>query len=424
MSIFSEEVKDYALTVRGFLKWLLIAVAVGVPVGIIGASFHHLIDIATEIRTEHRAIIWLLPLGGLAIAGLYKIFGLENDKGTNTVIESVQDSNLHLRFKNLFLIFVSSVITHLFGGSSGREGAALQIGGSFSSELGRLLRLDKKDRRIIMMCGMAAGFSALFGTPVTATVFALEVASVGVINYAAMPPCMVASVVGWATSSMLGTAPAAYDLSGIPKPGPFLLCKILGLTILGALLSILFCYVMSRTSKLYKKFFKNQFIRAVVGGFAVALISFLLKTDDYNGVGGQVIANAFIGISRPEAFILKMILTALTLGAGYKGGEIVPVMFVGATFGNVVSPFFGLSRSFGAGLGLISVFTGVTNCPLASMILSIELFGAEALPYFALSCGVSYMLSGYFGLYSSQRIVYSKAKSFFIDRYVGGHKKS
>ena len=409
------KLEDIGKMLLSFVKWIIIAAVVGAFVGIVGVFFHICVEKATEIRLEMPWLIWLLPIGGAAVVFLYKKTGMEKDRGTNLVLDAVR-SNEPLNIKTAPLIFVSTVITHLFGGSSGREGAALQIGGSIASYVGTHIKLDEKDQRIITMCGMAAGFSALFGTPVAAVVFAMEVVSVGVMYYSAIVPCIIASAVGAYIASLFDIAPTSFSVIGsIPTIELLTIFKVIVLAVLCAAVSMLFCLTLKKTHKLYDKI-PNKTAAAIVGGLAVAILTFIIGTTDYNGAGMDVIGRAVAGEAEYEAFILKIIFTALTLGAGFKGGEIVPTLFVGATFGNVAGKLFGLGGSFGAGLGMAALFCGVTNCPLTSLILSIELFGTEGLIYYAVGCAVSYKLSGYYGLYSAQKIVYSKHRPEFIDK--------
>lgn len=409
------KLEDIGKMLLSFVKWIIIAAVVGAFVGIVGIFFHICVEKATEIRVEMPWLIWLLPIGGAAIVFLYKKTGMEKDRGTNLVLDAVR-SNEPLNIKTAPLIFVSTVITHLFGGSSGREGAALQIGGSIASYVGTHIKLDEKDQRIITMCGMAAGFSALFGTPVAAVVFAMEVVSVGVMYYSAIVPCIIASAVGAYIASVFDIAPTSFSIIGsIPTIELLTIFKVIVLAVLCAAVSMLFCLTLKKTHKLYDKI-PNKTVAAIVGGLAVAILTFIIGTTDYNGAGMDVIGRAVAGEAEYEAFILKIIFTALTLGAGFKGGEIVPTLFVGATFGNAAGKLLGLGGSFGAGLGMAALFCGVTNCPLTSLILSIELFGTEGLIYYAVACAVSYKLSGYYGLYSAQKIVYSKHRPEFIDK--------
>lgn len=415
--LFSYLKKTIFSDFTSFCKWLLIALGAGGIIGLAGTAFHMAIGWAEGVREEQQWIYWLLPVGGLVIALLYRVCGMEADPGTDMVLFSVR-SEAKISIKTAPLIFISTVITHLLGGSAGREGAALQLGGSLGQSLGRLLRLDIKDLHIITLCGMSAGFAALFGTPMTAAIFAMEVISVGVMYYAALVPCVLAAVVASQISFALGSRPTIFTLKAeaVPDIAPLAAAQVVGLAALCALVSILVCIVFHKISLLYRKYLPNPCVRAVVGGALVAVIMFLLGTQDYLGAGIPVIQRAIDGEARPEAFLLKLLLTALTLGAGFKGGEIVPSFFIGATFGCTAAFLLGLPPEFAAAIGLVCVFCGVTNSPLASFILSLELFGGQGSLLFLLAVAVSYTLSGYYGLYSKQKILYSKTRPVFIDQ--------
>lgn len=411
--------KKYVAVVGSCLKWILLGSGMGLLLGAVGTLFYFCIESASYFRQQHSWIIWLLPLGGAAIALFYSAVGYRHDRGTNLVLLAVRD-NEKMSIKHTVSIFVASVITHLFGGSSGREGAALQIGGSIGSQLGRTLRLDEDDKRILTMCGMSAAFSALFSTPIAAAFFAMEVISVGIFHYSAIVACVVSAVIANEFSSLFGVSSLKAEVI-FPKSNVEAYLKIVLLAILCALLSNIFCTTMKYASLGYKKI-KNHILRAVTGGIIVAFLTFLVGTHDYNGAGGDVIARAFTEPSRPEAFILKLIFTALTLCAGFKGGEIVPVFFVGATFGSVFADLIGMDCSVGASVGMIALFCGVTNCPIASILLSMELFGSEGIIFYAIACAIAFMLSGYQGLYSEQKILYSKVKTKYINKTIGDKK--
>ena len=401
-----------------FMSWMCAGLAIGGFVGLVGVAFHLMLEWATEFRMHHPMILWLLPLGGLAIVLAYRLAGMEKDRGTNFILVAVR-SNEPVTFRTAPLIFFSTVVTHLLGGSAGREGAALQLGGSIASSVAQTWELNEKESRIMTMCGMAAGFSALFGTPLTSVVFAMEVITVGVMHYSAIVPCTVAALVASSISQSMGIAPTAFHVSHIPEI--INMETGIGVVVLGiasALVSILFCIVMEHTGHTYKKYIKNPMLRVFAGGCIVIGLTYLVGCRDYNGAGMDIIINALNGDAKAEAFLLKILFTALTLGAGFKGGEIVPSFFIGATFGCVAGPLLGLPPTFAASLCMAAVFCGVTNCPLASIILCIELFGFKGTGYYALCCGISYMLSGYYGLYSEQKIMYSKVQPEFINKNV------
>lgn len=398
-----------------FLKWSLFAGSVGLLVGGVATAFYYGIAWAAQLREGNPWLIFLLPVGGVAIVLLYRVCGMERDRGTNLVLVAVREAE-PLRLRTAPLIFLSTILTHLVGGSAGREGAALQLGGSIGAWAGRQIRLDEKDRRVMVMCGMAAAFSALFGTPITAAVFAMEVVSVGVMYYAAMVPCLISSVTAVLVARWAGLhAEQGFSISDVPALGVRSVLLVLGMGLACAALSILFCRAMHTAPKLYAKYLPNPVVRAAVGGVLVLVCTLLVGSQTYNGAGDVVIHQMLAGETIPLAFLLKIGFTALTLGAGFRGGEIVPVLFTGAAFGSVAGPLLGLSHSFAGALGMTAVFCGATNSPLSAIILSFELFGGEGLPLFALCCGTAYMLSGYYGLYSEQKIVYSKFRPEWVD---------
>ena len=394
------------------LKWIVVGGLVGGVGGVVGALFHLGVNYATSVRLAHPWVLYLLPLGGLVIAGLYRLCKLEG-KGTNAVIESVHFGS-DVPVLLVPLIFVSTVITHLCGGSAGREGAALQIGGGIGYRTGRLLHLGEKDLPLATLCGMSGVFSALFGTPLTATVFALEVISVGVLYYAGLVPCITAAMTGYLISLLLGVPPTRFTVA-MPALDAWTMLLVLVLAILCALVSILFCRGLHITEHLAARLVKNSYLRAAAGGVVIIALTLLLGTTDYNGAGMDVIQRALNGQANGWAWLLKLLFTAITIGCGFKGGEVVPSFFVGAAFGCWVGTLLGLPPAFAAAIGLVAVFCGAVNCPIASVVLSVEMFGAEGILYFAMACAISYVLSGYCGLYSSQTILYSKLRAEFIN---------
>lgn len=402
-------------TLTALVRWLVAAGITGLVCGAAGAAFHHAINGAAILRGGHPWLLYLMPVAGLVIVWTYRAWGMENDSGTNQIIASVR-SGERPPLRLAPLIFLGSVLTHLTGGSAGREGAALQIGGSLAATLGKGLRLDERGMNLAVLCGMSGLFSALFGTPVAAAVFSMEVVSVGILHYSALFPCLLSALVSAGVTRLLGVETEAYVLLGLPQAEPLALIQTGGLGVACALLAMVFCIVIHRTAQLYRRYFPNQYLRVVVGGVLVVVLTLLEGSRDFNGAGGAVIQAAVEGSVRvPWAFLFKLVLTALTLGAGFRGGEIVPTFFVGATFGCAAAPLLGLDPAFGAAVCMIALFCGVVNCPLASILLSVELFGSEGLLFFALACALSYLLSGKFSLYSSQKIVYSKVEPRFID---------
>ena len=397
-------VKRYLLF---FFKWTALAVLCGGVCGAIGALFYHAVSIADRLFAAHGWLLYLLPTAGLAIALMYHLAGVQRDRGANLVMTSLRTGD-PMPHGVVPRIFTGTVLTHLCGGSAGREGAALIIGAGVATWFERLLHLKEDAAKLMTMCGMSALFAAVFGTPVTAAVFSMEVAAVGVFRYNALYPCLAASLTGWGVSSLLGTAPELMPSIAVPKGDLWSILQVAALALVCALCSILFLSVIHLAGHLYQRYLPNLFLRAAVGGVLVIAVTLLLGTRDYNGAGMGLAIAAVEGEAIPWAFLAKILLTALTMGAGYKGGEIVPAFFIGAALGCTAGPLLGLDPGFAAAIGLIALFCSVVNCPIASIVLAVELFGGGGLWFFAVACGVSYLMSGYYSLYAEQRIVYSK----------------
>lgn len=397
-----------------FVRFAVVASVTGIVGGIVGGAFHKTVDWASAMRTEHGYLLFFLPLAGVVITFLYRKTNLKHDPGTNCIISTVRSED-KIPFVMAPLIFVSTALTHLCGGSAGREGAALQLGGSIGFASGRLFRLDSKNMPIVVMCGMSAVFSALFGTPVTAVFFAMEVISVGVIYYSALVPCLVASYTAFFISSLYGNHPVRFAVALVPDTNFKTVVGVMALGVLCALLSIVFCSVMKYTGIYAHKLIKNDYLRTAIGGAAVIALTYAVGTRDYNGAGMDIIERAIGGEANNFAFVLKIVFTAVTIGCGFKGGEIIPTFFIGATFGCVIGPLFGLPPQFSAAIGIAALFVGVVNSPMASLVLAIELFGAQGILLYAAAIFVSYMLSGYYSLYSGQKMIYSKLCAEYIN---------
>lgn len=398
------------------VKWIIFSILSGLIIGSIGSVFYLCIQLVTGFRLDNPWIIYLLPFGGILIVGLYRLLRDENDTGTNLVLSAIH-SGEEIPLRMAPLIFVSTLITHLLGGSAGREGAALQLGGSIGGSLGKLFHFNERDRHVMIMCGMSAAFSSLFGTPMAAAIFSIEVVSVGIMHYSALLPCVISALVAKGVSSYFGVTPDTFLISHLPSFSIKNASWVSLLAILCALVSILFCIILHQSEALYKKVFENRYVRAFFGGCIILILTLCVGNQTYNGSGLLILEKCFAGENVPNAaFFLKMIFTALTLAAGYKGGEIVPSFFIGGTFGYLFGNLAGFSPSLCTAVGMVSVFCGVTNCPITSLLISFELFGYEGMPFFLLATALSYMLSGYYGLYLNQKIIYSKYKTEYINR--------
>lgn len=373
-----ERLRQAELTLRTFAKWILLSCLVGALVGGAGVLFAQALRLAVELRSSHDWIPYLMPLGGVVIVWLYRAARYQ-DQGTNLVLSTIRaQSDLPLRVAPL--IFVSTVITQGVGGSAGKEGAALQLGGSLGGWIGRWMKLDARDNRVAVMCGMSAAFSVLFGTPMAAAIFPMEVASVGIFYYAALVPCVLSSYLASFLAETLGVGGESFLIAEpletqLPNAGWVIL-----LAVLCAGVSILFCVALEKVGAAAQKYLKNPYLRVMLASLLVLALSRAGGTGAFLGAGMPMIQQALAGHALWYAFLLKMLLTAITLKGGFKGGEIVPSFVVGATFGCLVGNVLGISPSACAALGMVAVFCGVTNCPITSTLIGFELFGYACAP--------------------------------------------
>lgn len=346
------------------------------------------------------------------------MMGQKDNTGTNRVISVVRSKGEVMPGQVTPLILISTVITHLFGGSSGREGAALQFGASVGDVLARRLHLNESDEKIVILASMSAAFAALFGTPMAAAIFPMEVISIGIMYYAALVPCVFAAFTAQHIAVLLkvrvlGTP---YPVNVVPDFYNINALKCIVLAMACAAVGALFCVLMHQSEHFLRKKFENQYLRVVIGAACVILLYLIVGNDNYLGLGGEIIQRSFAEPSGAELFLLKMVFTCLTLCAGFKGGEIVPSLFIGATFGSAMSVLLGLPCDICAACGMTGVFCAVTNSPITSVLIAFEMFGFEGMPYFCTVVAVSYLLSGYRSLYKEQKIVYSKTENKYVDR--------
>lgn len=407
--------KEHAIP---YVKWVFLGIITGIVVGVFAAIFAKCLEYATAFREAHPYTFLSLPLGGIIIVAIYKFAKMENDRGTDNVIAALQE-DIIIPFRLSFLIFISTVITIFCGGSVGREGAALQIGSSLGNTVSRVLRFKPEDRKVLIMSGMAAAFSALFHTPMAATFFAMEVSSVGMLRYAALVPCILASVTAFEIADFFGVEGEHFATEAAMGTSLQLSIKVLVIAMCCALLSMFFCAMLQMVEKLMHKYFSNRYVRILIGSAILIVLNLVIGTDDYQGTGMHVIQRAVEGDAQVWAFLLKLIFTVVTIAAGFKGGEIVPSFFIGATFGCVIAEMMGMPLTLGASIGMVCVFCGVTNCPIASLLIAIELFGTANILYFLMAIATSYALSGYVSLYHTQVILFAKHEEKMIERKVG-----
>ena len=393
--------------IKAFLKWGILGTLVGCIGGLLGAGFHHALHFVTHLRGEHTWLIWLLPLGGLLSVAVYQVFGLRSNRGTNEIIDAILDGK-PVSPMVAPVIFLASSITHLFGGSAGREGAALQLGGSVASILGKAMKLGSDSRTVLIMSGMSAVFAGLFGTPLTATLFCMEFESVGTLFTPALLPCFLSAFVASRVSGLLGVHAETFLLDTVYAMDLGNAWKFVVLAIAVSLLGITMCKVFHEAEHLAKHHLPNPWIRIAVGGAIVTVLTLLVGDHRFNGAGMDMALAACGGEADWYSFLLKMLFTAVTLAAGFKGGEIVPTFCIGATFGCVLGGLLGLDAGICGALGLIGLFCCATNSPLASIVLSVEMFSGANLHLFAFICVICFVLSGNSGLYASQIIQFNK----------------
>ncbi len=418
---FKEEFSHFNDHFLVYLKWLSVSLILGAIMGLIATAFYYCLNWATAYREDHGYLIWLLPIAGLVIALMYRLFDKSpknsENKGTNMALAAV-NSDEQVSARMTPLIFISSILSHLFGASVGREGAALQMGASIGSTFARIFKFKEDDTKVLIMTGMAGAFAALFGAPVTAAIFSIEVISVGVMYYAALVPCITSALTAISLAKFLGVQYPEFQIPVIPEFTPFTAGMTTLLGVGCAVLSIGVCMTLIVTEKFMNTVFNNTYIRIFVAGTMISILTAIVGSQDYNGLGAGVIFASVLGQTVWYAFLLKLLFTAISLAGGYRGGEIVPSLFIGATFGCMAAPLIGMPAGLCAALGMIAVFCGVTNSPIASFIMGVELFHGQGGWFFAIVVAVSYMLSGYYGIYKSQLIVYSKYRNAYVRRKI------
>ncbi|MDA0659983.1 MAG: voltage-gated chloride channel family protein [Planctomycetota bacterium] len=406
------------------LKWVALATPLGIIVGSACALFLASLDLATAWRVDHPWLLWLLPFAGLLIGWCYSSWGASVDSGHSLIFEEINEPNRNggVPLRMAPMILVGTVVTHLFGGSAGREGTAVQMGGSLASGMARYIPgVDRSDVQTLLMAGIAAGFGGVFGTPVAGMIFSLEVLVVGRLNYAAILPCLIASAVSDGACAAWGVHHTHYHVASlIPADSPshlapfnfrLLMCVVLSGIVFG-LVSRLFAELMHHAHWRMHRVIPSATLRPMVGGVLVVILVVLLGTRDYLGLGvASADPNAVTIVSsfreggvHAWSWWWKLVFTVVTLASGFKGGEVTPLFFIGASLGNVLAGLTGAPVDVLAALGFLSVFAGATNTPIACTVMGVELFGGEFVLYYAVSCLLAYLFSGHSGIYLSQRI--------------------
>ena len=398
------------------IKWLPISFVVGILAGTASAALLVSLEWATDWRESHRWIIAFLPLGGFLSGWIYHQFGRTVEAGNNLLLEEIHKPKDIIPFRMAPLVLLGTDLTHLFGGSAGREGTALQMGASLADQLTKILHFKGVNRRILLTAGISGGFASVFGTPLAGTVFGLEVLAIGKIHYDALFPSLIAAIVGNQVTLLLGLHHTAYRHA--PSIPTLTIWGLISAIIAGAIFGIVarfFAQVTHKIGHLFKAKISYPPMCPLIGGAIIAAIVGLSGTTKYIGLGIPTIVDSFSTQLPPWDFAAKFGMTALTLGAGFKGGEVTPLFFIGATLGNALSLLLALPAPLLAGMGFVGVFAGAANTPLASTLMGIELFGLESGVFVAIACVVSYLFSGHSGIYTSQRIGLSKYSSVYLE---------
>lgn len=406
---------EFVSFLRTALKWVILGTLVGNLAGTASAIFLISLAWATDMRIAHPALLFVLPLAGFIVGWFYWRFGGTASKGNNLVIDEVNNNQSRIPLRMAPFVLIGTVITHFFGGSAGREGTAIQMGASLADSLQRLLRLNATDRRLMIMAGIAGGFGSVFGVPAAGFVFGMEVQNVGRIRYEGIIPCMVASFVGDYVTRAIGAHHSHYPLMANMEVDPLLMVKVVIAGVAFGLTSMLFIELVHGIKHALKRITNWSPLYPVIGGFAIILMTFLVGTNDYLGLSLPLISNSVNGAGVATfAFLLKLLFTTVTLGSGYYGGEVTPLLVIGSTLGFTMGRLLGVDPAFMASIGLVAVFAGASNTPLASAIMGIELVGGGAPLYLFLGCTVAYLASGHRGIYATQQVAFPKSFGFDV----------
>jgi H+/Cl- antiporter ClcA len=385
-------------------KWLVLALLVGALAGTASAVFLFALDWATAARIAHRWLIWLLPLAGFGVGYVYLKLGREVEAGNNLLIDEIHDPKQVIPLRMAPLVLGGTVLSHLFGASVGREGTAVQMGGALADQLTHVFRLRSEDRRILLMAGISAGFASVFGTPLAGAVFGLEVLAIGRLRYEALPACLAASIAADQVCRLWGAHHTHYAIPGVPA---LALWPLLAMALAGVAFGLagkLFADCTHALGGWMKRRVPYAPLRPLLGGIVVAGAALALKADRYIGLGIPTIQAAILHPLAPWDWAGKAAFTIASLGSGFKGGEVTPLFYIGATLGNALAPLLGQPFPLLAAVGFVAVFAGAANTPIASTLMAIELFGADIGVYAAIACVASYLFSGHTGIYRSQRV--------------------
>lgn len=401
MNELKKHIKESEIISIVFLRWFLLSSISGVAVGVVISFFLKSLQWATDTRESNPWLLYMLPIGGAFVSYLYSKYGKDSAKGNNLIIERINEGEGRIPFRMAPLVFFGTFITHLFGGSAGREGTGVQIGSSVSSKIGELLRLKGMDYTILIISGVSSGFGVVFGTPIAGTVFGLEVTTLGKMRYEAIIPCFISSYIGCFIAELFKVQHSHYNM-GVSLNGVDVFFKVILCAVLFGLTSKLFAELTHTLKKFFATKIPNTSLKSFIGGIIIIIMVLILGTRIYLGLSLDLLSNAFNQPVPKGAFIIKLFLTSLTLAVGFQGGEVTPLFVIGATLGNLLSGIVGLPIEFLAGLGMIGVFAGATKTPIASFVMGIELFGSANIGFVFIACVISYVFAGKSGIYTSQ----------------------
>jgi len=391
-------------------KWVLWGSIIGIVVGSTSALLINLNDFLTDVREANPFTLFFLPLGGIIIGYIYMNHGKGSRKGNDLVLEHIHHGQGEIPLRMGPIVFICTFITHILGGSTGREGAAIQMGASIAEGINRLFKINKIDRTILIISGISGGFGSAFGAPIAGTIFGMEAIAIGKTKYEALIPCFVSSFVGHYVATAWGINHENFIIKNVPDINTINLMKIIGLSIIFGFISVLYSQLRHEIKALSDKYLKNLMLRAFVGGIIIIALTYLIGSRDYLGRGLPMVERAFTGHVPSFAFLAKIVFTAITMGMGFRGGEVIPLFFMGATLGNTLSPIAGFPPSFLAAIGMISVFSGAANTPISAFLFSIEVFEGQGISYFFIACLISFIFSGHHGIYAAQKIYEPKSR--------------
>lgn len=394
------------------IQWILICTLIGILSGSASAFFLLTLEWATQYREHNNWIIGLLPIGGLLIGLTYHYWGKEVVKGNNLLLEEYENPKKAIPLKMAPLVFIGTLITHLFGGSAGREGTAVQMGGAIADQFTDIFKLENSDRKILILLGISAGFASVFGTPLAGALFALEVLYFSKINFKSILMSFTVAFIAYFTVEIWQVQHTHYNIAVVPEMSWSNLAWIIPVSLLFGLAAMLFSRTTHFWAGLFSKWIKYAPLRPFFGGIVLALLVYFIGTTKFIGLGIPAIVDSFSNANTPYDFLIKILFTGFTLGAGFKGGEVTPLFFIGATLGSALSVFVPLPIGLLAAMGFVAVFSGATHTPIACTVMGIELFGIESGLFIAIACLIAYFSSGSMGIYQSQIVKGAKYRLY------------